>query len=885
MPWRNLSVILTHENADFDAISALLGAAKLYPDAIPILPRNINRNIRHFLALYGADLPMVDVQEVPRGRITHVILVDTQSMVTIKGMGDTVKAQIIDHHPLSPDLKPGWHFSGELVGAVTTLLVERIIEQHEDITPIEATLFLMGIYEDTGSLSYHTTTPRDLHCAAWLLEQGASLDIANEFLHYPLTDDQKELYNLLRDQAEDYTFAGQSVVVIAVRFDRYVGEVSVLVHRLCDLWEPAGLFVLVAFPKSETDDHQVQLIARSTNDAVDVGVIARGFGGGGHSRASAALIRDLDLEAAKAHLLALLEEHVQPTVIVGQIMSFGVRTVDPTMTVARVAGLMQRYGHEGFPVIEDGRVVGILSRREIDRAMRLGLENAAIAMYMTKGEIQVRPEDEIETLQRIMVEYGVGQVPVVSAEGQAIGIVTRTDLINVLLNTPPSTKQRSRRQEIVQKLDNMLDPGKLSLLWRAADAAQELGYTLYIVGGFVRDLLLERPNFDIDLVVEGDAIALAKRLARSFGGRVRTHTRFGTAKWIMDDRESLDFVTARTEFYPHPTALPQVERSSIKQDLHRRDFTINTLAIRLDRAQRGELLDFYGGEQDLRDGVIRVLHSLSFTEDPTRILRAVRLEQRLGFHIEPRTQELIADALGLLPRVTGERIRHELFLLFQEPEPESGLARMEELGVLRQIHPGLRCDGWLQNKFRTLREVMPDWYENDWHPVLVEEEHDALHGMSLPANNVHHMYVALLAYRLILPELDTLSTRLRLARDDVDLLYRVATLRDEIERFQIEDVRPSEVYHLLEPYSGPAILTTWVATDSPGVREHLSRHWHEYRHVKPALMGEDLKRMGFSPGPIFGHVLNALRDARLDGEITSRQEEEEMARAMLGADS
>jgi tRNA nucleotidyltransferase (CCA-adding enzyme) len=881
MPWPNLSVILTHENADFDAISALLGAAKLYPDAISVLPRHVNRNIRHFLTLYGADLPMVNVEDIPRGRITHVVLVDTQSMVTIKGMGDELEAQIIDHHPLSRELKPGWHFSGETVGAVTTLLVERLIDQQHDVTPIEATLFLMGIYEDTGSLSYYTTTPRDVHCAAWLLEQGANLDIVNNFLHYPLTDDQKELYDLLLEQVETYTFAGQSIVVVAVHFGRYVEEVSVLAHRLRDLWDPAGLFLLVAFPTSGTEDHQVQLIARSTSDTVDVGVIAAGLGGGGHSRASAALIRDMDLEEAKDRLLDLIEEHVRPTVVVGQIMSFGVRTVNPAMTVASAAELMQRYGHEGFPVIEAGRVVGILSRREVDRAMRLGLENAAIAMYMTKGEIQVRPDAAAETLQQLMVEHGVGQVPVVSAEGDVIGIVTRTDLINLLLNVPNDANRRSRRQEIARKLDEMIDQHKLSLLWRAADSAQELGYALYIVGGFVRDLLLGRPNFDIDLVVEGDAIRLARKLARDFGGRVRTHARFGTAKWILDDRESLDFVTARTEFYSHPTALPQVERSSIKQDLHRRDFTINTLAIRLDRDHRGELLDFYGGEQDLHDGVIRVLHSLSFTEDPTRILRAVRLEQRLEFHIEPRTQELIADALGLLSRVTGERIRHELFLLFQEPEPESGLARMEELDVLRQIHPGLRSDGWLQDKFRTLREAMPEWYEQSWRPSVTQEDHDALHGMPLPSDNTHHMYLALLTYRLILPELDTLGTRLKLARDDVDLLHAVAALRDEIERFQVSDVRPSEVYHLLAPYSGPAILITWVATDSRGVREYLSRYWQDYRHVKPLLTGDDLKRMGFSPGPIFGHVLGALRDARLDGQVATRRDEEQMAREML----
>jgi tRNA nucleotidyltransferase (CCA-adding enzyme) len=479
-----------------------------------------------------------------------------------------------------------------------------------------------------------------------------------------------------------------------------------------------------------------------------------------------------------------------------------------------------------------------------------------------------------------MTEYAVGQVPVVSAGGEILGIVTRTDLIRLLLD-PDEGSGPSRRDEISHMLDRMIPQAKLSLLEQAAQAAESLDYALYIVGGFVRDLLLGRPNYDIDLVVEGDAIELARRLAAEGNGRVRSHARFGTAKWILEEGESLDFVTARTEFYLHPTALPQVESSSIKQDLHRRDFTINTLAIRLDGEHYGELLDFYGGEQDLQEGLIRVLHSLSFIEDTTRVLRAIRLEQRLGFRIEPRTQELIDNALGFLGRVSGERIRHELFLLFQEPEPEAGLARMQELGVLRHIHPGLRYDGWLQRKYEALRHALPQWYESSWLPVLSQEDHDALHGTLAPTDNAPHLYLALLAYRLVPAELETLIERLRIARDDADLLHDVAALRYNVETLQVQDVRPSEVYHLLEPYSGPAILITWIATDSSGVRGHLSRYWQEYRHVKPTVDGNDLKALGISPSPIYGQILGALRDACLDGQIDSEAEQRALLQTLV----
>jgi tRNA nucleotidyltransferase (CCA-adding enzyme) len=234
-----------------------------------------------------------------------------------------------------------------------------------------------------------------------------------------------------------------------------------------------------------------------------------------------------------------------------------------------------------------------------------------------------------------------------------------------------------------------------------------------------------------------------------------------------------------------------------------------------------------------------------------------------------------------LARVSGERIRHELYLLLQESEPEAGLARMEELGVLRHIHPGLRCDSWVQRKFRTLRQVMSEWYDESWRPNLQDEEHDALHGMPIPRDNAPQLYLALLAYRLIRPELETLLNRIKLLRSDADLLQEVAALRERLDPLQVEEVRPSEVVHLLSPFTGPAILVTWVATDSQRVREHLYRYWEAYRHVKPVLTGDDLKDMALPPGPLYGRILEELRDARLDGEISSEVEERHLAEVMI----
>jgi tRNA nucleotidyltransferase (CCA-adding enzyme) len=855
-----MEVILTHENTDFDALASLLGAWKLYPDAVPVLPRRPNRNLRHFLTLYWDELPFVRADELPRRRIERVILVDTQALTQLKGMSSRTRVHIIDHHALDRELAPGMTYSGEEIGATTTLLIERISQARLSLSPIEATLLLLGIYEDTGSLSYPSTTPRDVRCAAWLLEQGASLEVANRFLHHPLSEEQRLLYEQLLENSQAYEFDGQSVVIATASAEVYVEEISTLAHRLRDVFDPEALFVLV-----ELDEH-IQLVARSSSETIDVGEIAAYFDGGGHSHAAAARIRGRALVEVRARLLELLRIHIKPAATVAQIMSHGVHTLPPDTTVAEAAEMMRRYGHEGFPVEEEeGQIVGILTRGQIDRALQHGFDNASIDLYMYKGELSVSPDDPVQKLQDVMMEHSLGQVPVVEG-GEIIGIVTRTDLIK-LWSTPP---QRLRRVEIAEALEHALPAPLLQLIQKASQMAAQMDFSLYVVGGFVRDLLLETPTWDLDLVVEGNAIALARRLQKSVGGRVKSHARFGTAKLILDEQSFpipyLDFVTARTEFYEHPTALPQVERSSIKLDLHRRDFTINTLAICLDPDRYGELLDFYGGEQDLKRGLIRVLHSLSFVEDPTRMLRAARLEQRLGFRLEERTAELIGNALDLLDRTTGERIRHELYLILAEEAPEEALCRLDDLGVLAQIHPKLRCDDWLRDRFFRLRESLE---AGGWESTTGDQQ---------PETSI--LYLALLTYRLSAPDLESLAKRLKIASEDVTLLRQVNRLLFSTSEL-VKEHQPSAIYRLLKHYSGPAIFVMSIATDSESVRERLELHHRTLRFVEPEIDGDYLKAMGQRPSPLFGHILSALRDARLDGEVSSLEEEKAFVEELL----
>jgi tRNA nucleotidyltransferase (CCA-adding enzyme) len=863
-----MHLILTHDQADFDAMASLLAARLLEPSSCAVIPHRINRNVRDYLTLYGEELPLDALEDLPRDRVDRVTLVDTQTMPTVHGVGEATRIHVVDHHPLHKPLPPGWTSAIDMVGAATTLLVESLQTLSNPLTVEAATLMLLGIYEDTGSLSYAGTSPRDVRAAAWLLEQNASLALTTEFLNRPLSTGQRELYNRLLESVESLVIQGQRIVLAQAVADTGVEEISTIAHKLRDLFEPDGLFVVV-----DLGTH-LQLVARSATDNLDVSEIAARFGGGGHNRAAAALIRGRTLDEVRRELLDALPASITPPMQVAQIYSPRPKVVEANLTIADAAERMARYGYEGFPVVRDGKVVGLLTRRAVDRALAHGMQHAQVESVMEGGSVTVQLGDSVSHLQRLMVDRGWGQIPVVSPEGdRVVGIVTRTDLLKALAPGPSAGRLNLR-----DRLEHGFPASRLALLHAVAAVADRQHIPLYLVGGVVRDLLLKIPSYDLDLVVEGDAIALALDVADEYGGRVRSHERFGTAKWLLREvdpaalglpaaedasmPESLDLVSARAEFYAHPSALPEVERGNLKLDLHRRDFTINTLALSLNTAHFGEVYDYWGGLRDLEEKQIRVMHSISFIDDPTRILRAVRLEQRLGFRIEPRTRDLIALALPLLHRVSGDRIRHELEAIFDEPTPGDALGRLRELNVLGGIYPGLEWSSLHAEHVGAARAFTPDPF---W--ALASD------GRSLPSP----MNAWLLDHPK--PVLEGVLVRLNFPRRDAELLLVARQALDALDSLA-GDAPPSRIADTLEDIPEPALVGAYV--NSTGVsRERLSHYLARWRIIQPETDGETLRRRGLPPGPRYGEILRALRAARLDGRIGSAQEEARMLDELL----
>lgn len=400
---------------------------------------------------------------------------------------------------------------------------------------------------------------------------------------------------------------------------------------------------------------------------------------------------------------------------------------------------------------------------------------------------------------------------------------------------------------MAENLLTSLSDSQLDLLRRLADESAALGFPIYLVGGSVRDLALGRPVLDFDLVLEGDAIALGHSLVSKLGGKLTVHTKFRTAKWfpaLSNFQPSnlptcVDLISARSETYKHPAALPAVKMGTLPDDIRRRDFTLNTLAIRLDGEHFGELRDELGGMDDLKNGLVRILHPRSFMDDPSRMFRAARYEQRYGFKIEPQTLALIPEARPLIEKLSGQRIRHELDLMLGEPNAESMLARLADLDLLEPIHPALTWD-------------VTTWARMQYKVNSIEERW-LLWLMSLTEN-----------------EITSLNVRLKFTASLLKSLLASSKIFSMLSSFA--DLKPSQCVERLDNLPLTAVsVVTLVAQGQP--RQGLEKYLSEWRHIKPKTTGADLKNLGIAPGPKYQEILSHLRAAWLDGEVSSANEE------------
>lgn len=845
-----MEIITSHTNTDFDGLAAMVAAAKVHPGAQLVLPGAADRNVREFLALHGDLVDVKAARQLDLASVTKVIVVDTQTrarlgeferLLTLPG----VEVVVYDHHALEPMDIPNARLVLREVGAATTILVQEIRGQGRQVSPFEATLFALGIYEDTGSLTFHTTTSADLETVAWLLDHGANLDVVAEFIHRALTEEQRRLLNELVLHSKVVDVNGTPITIAAATSRTYVGEVALMAHRLRELENTPAVFVLAQM------DDCVYVVGRSSTDRANVGLVLQALGGGGHSRAASAQVKGAPLAEVEQMLLATLAEHLPLEPTASAIMSSPARVINQNATVNEAVQAMQRYGHSGLCVVDGDRVVGVITRRDADKARHHGLMHAPVKGFMSRDVAIAAPGTPLPDLERMMIHRDVGRIPVVE-DGRLVGVVTRSDLLRAL----HGQRYVEEPLNLTAVLEAGLPTAAVDLLRLIGARCEDEGAPAYLVGGIVRDLLLGRPNLDIDIVVEGDAELLAAKLASELGAVLKTHKRFGTAHLRMPDGLRIDIAAARTESYRRPAALPDVEHSSIQDDLRRRDFTINAVAVKIGFSHFGELLDPFGGKRDIASRTVRTMHNLSFIDDPTRIIRAARFEVRLGFRMDSQTEALAVEAVrtGALGRLTPERFRRELLLGFSEPAPADLVRRLDELGVLKHLHQGL----------------IPD-------PELVQSAGEALTWFSSLSQRDRLDRDAIFLSALLFPlgptqARDVCASRLRLSPSRCELAEEIVGSAPALAR-GVTGLANAELYERVHGHRVEAAVFAAALQPDDGVRTALAEYLVRLRHVKLSVTGDDLIAMGFKPGPAFGAVFREALLRKLSGELWAKSDE------------
>lgn len=845
-----MQIITTHTGCDFDALASMMAARKLYPEAKLCFSGPPSREVRDFMHVYGWMISVEKFEEENLDKVKRLILVDTRWKGRIGIFGRLVRKRgveihVYDHHSPHPEDIRGDREICMQVGATTSILVNLIKKRGIPISSFEATLFGLGIYEDTGSLSFFSTTSFDLTSLAYLLERGAKLEFISNFLNPGLTEKQDILLKDFLQQARSIYINGVEVFLITTEVKDFVGGLSLPLHKFIDLKNPDLVFAVVR------SQDKVFIMARSRLPFVNVDDILSEFGGGGHSLAASAVLRDVELKEVEEKLYRVLQENVRSPLKVGNVMRPFAKCVFPDMSAGEVKQIMEKENMEVVPVQEESEIVGIISRQKVRHVIEYNSAGAPIKSYYSRKFVSVSPSFSLKRAQKIMVEEEVPWL-LVFEENSFLGIITSFDVFKAFHGEPPPNNLRWLLEERVPS-------PIMRILVRAANTTSQMGFSTFIVGGFVRDLLLGNENLDIDLVVEGDGIAFAKRLAKNLGAELTVHQKFGTATLNISGDFKLDVATSRREFYPRPGALPLVEKAPLKEDLFRRDFTVNAMAISIMPSDFGRLVDFFGGKKDLENFKVRVLHARSFIDDPTRIFRAIRFEQRYGFCIEKGTEKLIKQALeeDVFRQVSGKRIKEELIQILEEDRPRNMLRRMGQLGVLRAVHPGLRLTA---SKDRILNQL-----------IDAIARYEVLKG---ERGRRWLLRMAVLFNGLEREQVESFCRKYSFTREEKRVLFAAhKNSREIIASLKAPKMKPSSIYYLLSSYPPEPLILAMARTKSNLVKRRIILYLSSLDKVKLEVSGNDLKKMNYKPSPRFSKILEEVKKAKLDGTLETKQEE------------
>ncbi len=866
------TIITSHVNADFDAIASMLAAQKLYPKSVVIFPGSQEKSLRDFFIISVSYLfNMESPKNIDFSKTQRLVLVDTRHPHRIPAVAALlnkkgVEIHIYDHHPNMEGDITGDVTITRPTGATVTLLTELIQKKAISVSPEEATIMALGIYEDTGSFTYPSTTEADLQAAAFCLSCGANLNTIADFISKEIRTDQVAWLNELLNEKIALTINGVEIHISTISSQGYISDLAVIVQMVMKIDNLDAFFAVVLM------ETKVNIIARSRIPEVDVGKILSAMGGGGHAGAASAGITDKALAQVEQELIEIMKTQVSTLSIARELMSTPALTIKATVSCHDAGIMMTRCNVNALLVSSDDphHIMGYITRQVIEKTGYHQLGHLPIGEYMSTEISTVSPCAGLTEIESRIMDDKQRLLPVME-KGRVIGVITRTDLLNFLVHRSKdeqafrhgqvTTGKNTKQRNVSHLIKERLTPIIADLLKEIGSAGDELGLNLFVVGGFVRDLLLYRKSEDIDVVVEGDGIDFARKFIEKKGGRCNPHREFGTAVMVLPHGLKIDVASARMEYYNAPGALPTVEMSSIKRDLYRRDFTINTLAIRLNGKEFGTLIDFFGAQRDLKDKTIRTIHNLSFVEDPTRVFRAIKFANRFDFTIGKLTQNLIRNAIkfNFFRKLSGRRVFSELKQILEEGNPIPAIESLRQYHLEKVIHPSLILDNSVIETLEAVQKVV------SWHDLLY---------LNTPCMR-WSVYFMVMIRKCPYQVVQEICTRLRLSPTLTKLMLRDRPKAEE-RLYILENRFPpthSGLYALLHIFKPEPLLYIMACTRSERVKKGVSLYYTRLKDIKPAIQGRDLIAMGLKPGPVFQSIIRSVLDEKLDGRVKNREEE------------
>lgn len=870
------TIITSHVNSDFDAIGAMLAAQKLYPESVILFPGSQEKNLRDFfIHSMGYLFNMANPATIDFSGTQRLVIVDTRQRSRLSGVETLLEKpdlmiDIYDHHPSFPDEIKGTYNLSKPYGSTTTIMCELLREKKISINSDEATVMALGIYEDTGNFTYTSTTRADFEQAGFLISCGACLSTISSLVVKEMKTEQVTWLNELINEMTTIAVNGIQVHLSAIAASHYIPDLASIVQKIVRMENLDCFFAIVLMGS------KVYVIARNRLHEMDVGKILGSLGGGGHSYAASAKVENQTLPQVEIRLTKLIEQQIRHVRVAKKLMSSPAITITADQSCLDAAQKMIRYNINTLLVLDSQTLEysGYITRHVAQKTVHHKLGDQPVVDYFEPGGQSVSLSCDLAEIEQKIIDLKQRVVPVM--ENQIIsGVITRTDLLNFIVEHNREIVQsekkdisglKPRTKYVGNLLKTRLNERIRTLLSDIGSAGDTLGVEIFVVGGFVRDLMLERPIEDVDVVVEGDGIAFARYFASMHHCRLHQHRKFNTAVIIFEDGFKIDVASARLEYYATPAALPVVENSSIKMDLARRDFTINTLAISLNAESFGTLIDYFGGVRDIKDKIIRIIHNLSFIEDPTRIFRAIKFSNRFGFRIGKVTANLIKNALnvGAVKHLSGLRVLSELKQIFGEDNPLPALQTMADYDIDKVIHHDLKLTDTTRALFKSVGKTLA------WHDLLYEE--DAYPRWSVYFMAWLHGYAftvtTQIADRLMFP----IKERELLLEQRIKAAQRIRLIEKNYP------VSNQQMYRWLIHFKTECLLFMLALTKKESVRKAISHFYTHQRKTQPLIGGKDLKSVGIKPGPIYSTILNKIIDEKLDGKLNTMEEEIEFAK-------